>query len=331
MKKIILMAFVFGLTTFLPNNSHAFVLKDFAIFATERAKIGGGSIVKGGLTGSDQEVRLASGTEVDGVAGAGKLTGNNGVTIYGDVVYDGTMKLGSGGDIYGDVDVDGNAVLHSSEIHGDLTVSGSLTNFSTVTGTITAPGSPVPYVGPTLPAATAFSAGGASIANNASGQSVTLAPGTYGVFDLHGFNNTLKLSAGNYYFDSFRIGSGGDIQFDLTGGNVNLYIVGDMLWGNTVHSSLIGGDSTQIYTELHGKWHNSGGGNYYGVVYAPFDDIVLANNFDHVGALYSGKEINLQHGVTVNFVPVPEPLSAALLGIGFLGAARLRKKHKVVV
>jgi hypothetical protein len=327
--KKILNIIILAAVLMVAANAHAFVLNDFAVFGEKGVHVGAGSDVKGGLTGSNTLITMNGASSIEGAAGAGTFTAANGIKSFGDILYDGNVTIGSTGNIYGDINADGTVKIGSgTDVYGNVIATGNITvgSLAIVHGTKTPNGSPAVYTPFTLPSATNYTAGGANI-TKASGITTALAAGTYGNLNL-GLNNVLKLSAGNYYFDSLKLGSGTDIQFDLTNGDIFLYVIGDVTWGNGIDSFKVGGG--EVHTELHGKWAMGGAGNYYGTVFAPFGDIHISNGSVFEGALYSGAIVDLEHDVTINFVPAPEPLTLTMFGAGILGALRLRRKESVI-
>ena len=166
------------------------------------------------------------------VIATGPVTIESYNTIGGNIVAGGDATLVSGVNVAGNLGANGNVSLGvDSHVTGVVTRSGTLTlgGFSTVGGQAvgTVGPNPTAYTPVVLPPATAFTSGGAN-QNLAVFADVTLAPGSYGAVTLNG-SNKLRLSGGNYYFDSIASpGTFADLHLDLTQGPINVFVTGDI-------------------------------------------------------------------------------------------------------
>lgn len=289
-----------------------------------------GVLNSGGNTVIDQNADINSDIISSGTT---QMVSNSNVT--GNLLSGSHLTLGQLAKIQGDAGVNGNATLSTgAKILGHVTHSGSLAlnGTASVGSDSVGPSTVVPesFSGIALPLVTLFSAGGGDVTKGFN-ESTTLAPGTYGNL-LLGEHNTLNLSSGTYFFDSFNADNHLDLNLDLTGGNLLLYILDDVILGQNLDLVLTNGSASDLFLETHGKWEMDSIGNWHGTVFAPFGDIIVGQNSNIFGAFYSGNEIDIHEHVDLNFrlytpdTPVnpqppsnhlvPEPSTIFLLGAG---------------
>ena len=294
-------------------------LSDFVIFsggtltidAGVETSIGGHVLINGNI-GSNQDLFMQGNplpgypAQLNGSAYAGgKLTFGQDLTVGSstelrEVVANGAATIGSGVTIWGTLDAL-SATLGSSPA-------------PVITGGVTAPSSKT-FALITMPAATVFTAGGANqTVPTGQGNSLTLAPGTYGALATSSQNQTVTLSSGNYYFDSITTQGGFDLQIDLTSGNcINIYVVGNADFAGQqtllVKGAGTGGSylpisdpnaqalASLIYLETRARFTMTGGVDathnvWGGTVYASFltggsPQVVIGQYTDWYGAAYA--------------------------------------------
>ncbi|WP_342118170.1 polymer-forming cytoskeletal protein [Pseudoduganella sp. OTU4001] len=197
-----------------------------------------------------------------------------------------------------------------------------------------------PVSGPALdvlPGATAFSAGTTLFQLNAS-QTGALGKGQYGKINL-GFDSTLTLSAGSYYFDSLEIGGDGKLIFDLAGGAINLYIKNNVSIGQNFEFETINGSASSIYTETLGNYDLGINGEWYGTLFGSGANSNLHFNQNSTigGTFMARNNIQLDVGSVVTGLPsqpdkatpgneIPLPGTFALMGLGLLALAGSRRR-----
>ena len=242
--------------------------------------------------------------------GTGTVLGISGNPLTGNINANGKVNVG-GGTVYGQVVLPAPSSVYPYT--GPVPVAGL------VYGTPVLPGLPV------LPPITDFPAfGSANISNT-----TTISPGVYGNVNL-GNNKTLTLSGpGVYVFKSFTTtGPNSSIVYNFkntTSGDFKIYIHGDIRLNKAGFKTVNGGSPNRIYVETHGTGStnssdytaavtmsngSNGTGNpsgWLGTLWAPYAAIKIGTPNGPAssvhGALWSGTQINLQGGVTVNFAP----------------------------
>ncbi len=129
-----------------------------------------------------------------------------------------------------------------------------------------------------------------------------LAPGSYGDLNL-GTQCSLRLSRGAYFFDSFIVDNGLDLYFDCAGGNIQIYVSGDVSLGTMSSLVVNDGDAANVFIETHGTFSTVNGSRWQGTVFAPEGDIRLGAGCTVTGALFSGMQLILGNNVIVHYVP----------------------------
>ena len=231
----------------------------------------------------------------------------------------------------GDVGSDKTVTVNSSTIY---TQGGAL---APVNGT---PSTPLAFSAIVLPAASVFSSG--SLNESAGGgQSLSLAPGSYGNLALGG-DNTLNLSAGTYYFNNWNVSGGSFINLNLSGGAIQIYFTGNVDLSGNVQTSVIGGTAAEVYAEVLGDWEQSGSSSWDGTVFASgaSSDITLSGEATLTGSAWARDELTLQssnidyvassHTMAQSLtgsVSVPEPATLPLVLLGSAAALLGRRRR----
>lgn len=277
-------------------------LADYAVFAaTDKVTIGAGSRVLATLSAPTPVV----GSGYAGAAYAAVFM-NGGAAVQGDVRSAGSVAMANGTSISGIVYhaagttfTHGTPYLIGGEVIGDPEL-------------------------PAFPPASPCASGGANY-NLGNGQVLTLAPGSYGTVRLGGAC-TLNLSSGDYYLGDLKSGNGLRLNFDLSGGPLQVYLCaggggdGSVDFGS-VTAALVagaGGDAdvaaTMIRFEPQGispvgwSFEASGSSTWIG-------DVVAPNGSIHYGgsgccSLWTGRfhalgQVDLEHAVTGELPPTP--------------------------
>jgi hypothetical protein len=355
-------------------------LSSFVIFSgggssgsgDDETDIGGHTAITGDI-GSNQDLFLQGNPELpnypaqlSGSAYAGgNLTFGQQLTVgssFGplrEVVSNSTANIGGAANIYGNLYANNVTLGNSTGIRKAGGVGGNVeytTNYiapgsAVVEGSVTSPSSQT-FGLITMPAATAFTAGGPNqTVPSGSGSSLTLAPNTYGALSTSSQNQTVILSSGDYYFNSITAQGTFQLQIDLTSGNpINIYVVGNATFNqhNTlkVKGAGTGGIfvpinqaqslASLIYLETHARFVMSGATNanhniWGGTVYASLleggsAEVQIGQYTDWYGAAYAYDSFETaDHGKWTYVKAVPEPQAWCLLAVGGLALIGRRR------
>ncbi|MBC7912518.1 MAG: hypothetical protein H7Y07_00205, partial [Pyrinomonadaceae bacterium] len=291
-------------------------------------QIGTGSVIRNGSIGSYNLVKTSGSSIINGNIHSGRnaeLANSN--TINGSIFIAnlsldmGThLRIGSNATINGNIFANGNTIIKGGNFNGKLTHP----NGTTYSGPIPTGGEiigppPLPLL-PIMPKITSFPAAGSSIVNTTK----TILPGSYGSINLPG-NKFLTFSGpGTYIFNSIKNYGTNCFIFDFKnnpGGVIKIFIYGDADNAKIKASIINGGDAQRIYTEVHGTGSTNPDGyafniangpsttnisRWSGTVWAPYGSINIGSGAGATtvrGALWSGKKVNIQCGVTIKYAP----------------------------
>jgi len=147
------------------------------------------------------------------------------------------------------------------------------------------------------------------------GQTVTIPPGRYGDVSF-GNNATLIMSAGTYWFTSISAKNNDFLHFDVSSGDVRVFVDGIVDLGNTFDASntltvdVEGGGAENVYSETHyglladetdPAWCMGNNTIWSGGIYAPYGDIALTDGVIY-GQLISAETVTI-HGGSPTQIP----------------------------
>lgn len=241
------------------------------------------------------------------------------------------------GNVSGNHNVEVQGVVNGNVTYGNTLTTGAFTHLNGLVVHGTTPVSPIPYLPQTVPAADAFTSGGATITDGGSA-AAPLAPGSYGGLGFSSFAD-LYLGPGNYYFSSLAFNGLTSLHLvNLTGSNsIHIYSTGDIS-GSLFFPTVNGQSFTAADPALASNVLLETLGNYsldsdmYGTIFAPNGSITLGNFRTICGSLIAGDTISAG-SLTVGYVApfeaayvVPEPaaLPLAALMVGALACRRER-------
>lgn len=306
-------------------------ITDFVIFGQAGVEFDDHFKVVGGKVGSDNNVTIGGVSNVETAVGGGTIftAVSSNSQFNGNIIFSGNAILGIGTKVFGDVDLGGQADIRASvQITGDLTAAGGYLPIpaSASIGSITdPPPPPAAYMAPVLPAKMVIAdLSGESDHIVAPGTTFTLAPGSYKTVSA-GPNSKMTLTAGIYYVDSLTLGGSSSLILDVAGGDIELYVVGDVNYGPKVKASMINGveAASKFYTEAHGGWKIGGDAHHIGIVYA-CDDIEFGISSNHLGQYWAEGIVKGPDHVAFE---VPEPATIGLLSLGFSAMLLRRRKR----
>ncbi len=191
----------------------------------------------------------------------------------------------------GDVQLGGNIVI-KGDAHPGMGRSVAITGAASVTGSTTPLNFPLNYSAPVA----------GDCAGNNNNSSV---PGTYlsaGNFNL---NTNLTLPGGNYYFDSFTVGTGGNLRFT---GPAVIYVNGNISMQGIVTPS--GSSPTNLRMRVVAAGTTvtlKSAADFYADVYCPLSDVNISGSSDYFGG-YVGKTLVMAGSASYHY---DEALGAA--------------------
>jgi predicted acyltransferase (DUF342 family) len=296
---------------------------DFAAFGSTSCILGnnvviedsndpGGTLLPTLLVGGNSEVHVRRGAQVGGVRAGGDLvlgkstgSGDSGLAIRGDVIGNSEIQVYRDSSIEGDMDGGTDIVIGPDcDVTGHVTAGGTIDLDPTSTvGGQTAGGSPASVPSLALPSPTIFTPGAAAVGDGSVGATIDLAPGDYGVLDV-GASSIITLHSGAYTFASIDMGQNSTLALELTTSGIpaeideiEILVTGDATFGNSLDVDVNGeagtGDladverkdfSGGLVLESHGSFHLQQGGQWVGLVIAPFGSITFGKSSQIWGA-----------------------------------------------
>jgi hypothetical protein len=305
-------------------------IRDFVLFGKMAVRLSTSTQMTGGSTGSDTLVQTTGNTIITGnIHSGGRVELSNSNTINGNItaankalVSGNIFQTGSNAAINGNAAVKGNVFIGGGFISGTVTLSGLYSGPDIGSRLVSDSNPPLPLL-PFLPQPAAFDGGTGTITN-----SRIISPESHnGNLALAG-NKTLTFSgAGKYYFNSIKnSGNFNNFVFDFAGnptGVIRIYVKEDVDLYKLSISFPHGGDASRVYMEVQGNgstaadgttaWTISNGasGNsrstWQGTVYAPNGNIIIGKGSSEAkvtGALWSGKQVAVESGVSVTYMPL---------------------------
>lgn len=256
-------------------------------------------------------VTLGGSNIINGSIHGASVTSGNDSNLNGDVVSGGLFSSGSNTQVglLASVDAQSATLGNSADILGTLTLPlavlptlGSGATVATLVNSGTPPpATPDTFIDISLPTPNVFSASadaGKDIEISAGNSPLTLTPGIYRDF-TSGNSRTLNLSAGIYVFRSISLGGSNIINANVSGGEILIFVVGNVTTGNNLAFNLTGGTADKVYLESGGVVSLGGSNDWYGTIYSTKSDapnqfgITTGNSTNVSGALYSAEQIQL--------------------------------------
>ena len=225
-----------------------------------------------GLVGLNS-ISMSGNGETDSYNSANGAYSHGSAGSNGSVASNGNITLSGNADVNGDARPGiGKSVSHS----GNASVSGSMAALTS-----------------TLSYAAASAGSYATVNDNGTIPSQFKNNGDFGMSG----NNTLNLSAGNYYFDDFSLA--GNATLNITGA-VTLYVTGNVSLSGNMSISQNLPSNFKIRNVSTGSITISGNGSLYADVYSPQGSVSLSGNGDFYGALV-GKTLTISGNGGVHY------------------------------
>lgn len=282
-----------------------------------------GSVYAGG------DVGLQNGAQVMGEvhAGGSVSLGANNSKVHNSVFAGGTVTMGHLTSIGDQVQAGGNVRLVSqATVESDVTAKGDVTlgNQSVIEGDVTAGGAIVhgwqtrilgsehantsnpPVVDPTEPAEcqvctprhAVFTPGSRNITINWQADRA-IDPGSWGVLTLGGANK-VYLTSGRYTFKRIYTGTRPSLYLDVSAGDIEIFVQGDVVFGDQLKVYVNGNAITQgnhinedlrplaarVYLETLDSFTMSNQNQWFGTIYAK-NNITFSNQNLLVGSYHS--------------------------------------------
>jgi hypothetical protein len=300
-------------------------------------QLGSSTTINGGSIGSYKFVQSTGNSTVSSnIYSGGTISLTNSNVVTGKIAAGmpntspaaGTiLSIGSSANLGGSINVNGNIVIGGGTVAGPVNHPSSTTYYyaNNLVPNVANPVVTLPVL-PSMPGITPFPQNISTVDITTTTKLVANANGDPVIRRniLLGGNKTITLQgAGVYVFKSIKnTGNSNSFVFDLSAtpsGKIKVYVEGDVDLGK-VTASVIGGNESSIYFETHGTgvssptgtvaWNTAngsgGGSKWVGSVWAPNAAINIGSGTGSTtltGALWSGTQVILQSGITVNFAP----------------------------
>ena len=287
-------------------------LTDFILYGQGATVIEKDVTVTEGLVGSGGDIEIEKSSLGGGIRAVGDLNLAKDALVDGNIVVNGDVQIDKDAWIGGDIDAGGNiAIAKDSDIIGAITATGSvdLDGDVTVTGPVVEFGSPQSFLDVALPGLSVIVTDPSNDLATDKNTEVTLAPGQYGDLELDK-DNVLNLSTGEYHFDLITIEKNLQLNLDASGGEIAIFVTGDVSLEKDLDVVLTGGDAADVYLETHGAFSLDKNSDWIGTIYAPMDDISFGKDTILIGAAYSSTLIHFGKNSSLTLAP-----SSRLTGI----------------
>ncbi len=262
-----------------------------------------------------RKVTLESKATVLGNIDGGQVRISKNANVGGNVVVAGKIDLKQAAIIDGDADGTRASLDRNATISGTLTLpvgvnpTGSgIRNGSATIGAIVngVPQTPQPFSTIILPPATVYSASSARQDNVTVGRkaTLTLAPGVYRDLKIKK-GGTLNLVSGTYVFRKISSEVGVTLNMDVTSGDVEILVAGDVRFGRELEVNVAGGSAKNIYLETAGRFTTDRNSIWQGTVFstkarsAGQKGISVGTKNRATGAFFSNQQIDVKDGSEV--------------------------------
>ncbi|MDB5275807.1 MAG: subtilase family protease [Ferruginibacter sp.] len=300
-------------------------------------QLGSSTTINGGSVGSYKFVQTTGNTSIAAnVYSGGIISLTNSNVVTGKIAAGlpntnpapGTvLSIGSSASLGGSINVNGNIVIGGGTVTGPVNHPLNTTYYfannlvpNVANPVVTLPGLP------SMPAINQFPVNNSTVDITTTTKLIANSNGDPVIRRniLLGGNKTITLQgAGVYVFKSIKnTGNSNSFVFDLSAtplGKIKVYVEGDVDLGK-VTASVIGGTEASVYFETHGNgatspngtvaWNTAngsgGGSKWVGSVWAPYAAINIGSGTGTTtltGALWSGTQVMIQSGITINFAP----------------------------